>query len=486
MAISPGQIHTILASLILVMFMGSVEQAIVSPALPVIADTFHDVNGISWVVTVYLLCATPGTLVVGKLSDIVGRQRVVMASLVIFLAGSLVCAAAINLPWLICGRFIQGAGGAGLISLPNAIVGDIVSPRERGKYQVYISGTYGFAGLAGPMCGGLLTSVFSWRAVFWAFIPLTVFAMIFVNRTLRALPVPASRHRFDYLGAALMSVSMACLLMAIEESRRITTADFMLWMTAALILGAGFIFHELRAREPLLRMTLLRNRVAIATSAGGFLVVAVNASIAAFLPMFYELRFGFSTSQAGFALALPLVGIVLGQYIGGQYMRRYGRYRLPPLWGSALAAVVSMLMAAPAARAALPVFMGLTLLGSMGAGACLPPMLVAVQNALHGREMGVATSLHICARSLGGMTGVAVLGMIVLSAIDPAGFTTGSVSASVADTNTHAVDHGFSQFFLGCSATFAAAFAVLLALLKEREFRRHGAALEISSANSAD
>jgi EmrB/QacA subfamily drug resistance transporter len=486
MVISQSQIHSILASLILVMFMGSVEQAIVSPALPEIAETFHNVNGISWVVTIYLLCATPGTLVVGKLSDIVGRQRVILASLVIFLAGSLICAAATSLPWLIAGRFVQGAGGAGLISLPNAVVGDIVSPRERGKYQVYISGTYGFAGLAGPICGGLLTSLFSWRAVFWAFVPLTVFAMIFVSRTLRVLPVPTSRHRFDYLGAALMSVSMACLLIAVEESRRITVEDFMLWTTAAMILGAGFVFHELRAREPLLRMTVLQNRIAIATSAGGFLVVAINASVAAFLPMFYELRFGFSTSEAGFALALPLVGVVLGQYTGGQYMRRCGRYRLPPLLGTALAAVVNFLMAASAAHTTLPVFMALTLIGSFGAGACLPPMLVAAQNAMPGREMGVATSLHICSRSLGGMTGVAMLGMIVLSAVYPGGFVPGSMTAGALNTSMHAVDHGFSQFFLGCSVTFAAAFVVLFALLKEREFRRHGAALEVSSANRAD
>ena len=484
--ISQRQTHSVLASLILVMFMGSVEQAIVSPALPVIADTFHNANGISWVVTVYLLCATPGTLVVGKLGDIVGRRRVVMASLVIFLIGSLLCAAATNLPWLIAGRFVQGAGGAGLISLPNAVVGDLISPRERGRYQVYISGTYGFAGLAGPMCGGLLTSLFSWRAVFWAFVPLTVFAMIFVSRTLRVLPIPTSRHRFDYLGAALMSVSMTCLLIAIEESRRITAEDFTLWLAAAMILGAGFVFHEFRAPEPLLRMTVLQNRIAIATSVGGFLVVAINASVAAFLPMFYELRFGFSTSEAGFALALPLVGIVLGQYIGGQYMRRYGRYRLPPLWGSALATVASFLMATSAARTALPAFMALTMIGSMGAGACLPPMLVAVQNAMPGREIGVATSLHICARSLGGMTGVALLGMIVLSAVYPAGFVPGSMTAGALNTNMHAVDHGFSQFFLGCSVTFAVAFVILLALLKEREFRRHGAALEISSANRAD
>jgi len=230
-------------------------------------------------------------------------------------------------------------------------------------------------------------------------------------------------------------------------------------------------------------MTLLQNRIAVATSAGGFLVVAINASIAAFLPMFYELRFGFSTSEAGFALALPLVGIVLGNYVGGQYMRRSGRYRLPPLWGSALAAVVSFLMAASAARTALPVFMALTLIESLGAGACLPPMLVAVQNSMPGREMGVATSLHICARSLGGMTGVAVLGMIVLSAVYP---VVNAVATGAPNTSIHAVDQGFSHFFVGCGVTFAAAFAVLFVLLKEQEFRAHGAVIEISSAAKAD
>jgi MFS family permease len=480
--ILPGQIHTILASLILVMFLGSVEQAIVAPALPVIAAHFNQVSGISWVVTAYLLCATPGTLVVGKLSDIIGRRGVMIASLGVFITGSLLCALAPSLTWLIVGRLVQGAGGAGLISLPNAIVGDIVSPRERGKYQVYISGTYAMAGLAGPICGGLLTTLFSWRAVFWAFVPLSLFAMLIAGRTLRVLPIPIVHKRFDYLGAGLMSGSMAALLIAIQQAPALD-GTLAFWPATA-ILGAAFVLRELRTRQPLLPMRLFRDTVVVATSVGGFLMVATIASFAAYLPIVYELGYGLSTSQAGFVLSFPLVGVVIGNYAGGQYMRRTGRYRLPPIWGSAVAAAVSVVMAALVGRADLSIFMVLTLIAAIGAGACLPPMLVAVQNAMHGREMGVATSLQICSRALGGMTGVAVLGTIMLSALSPEINATGNAGpVQILSTSKSSMDQGFSHFFLGTAAISAAAFAVLLLLLKEKEFRPHGAAVEAASAD---
>jgi|SRR5579884_404340 len=482
MTISPRQIHTILASLILVMFLGSVEQAIVAPALPVIATHFGRAAGISWVVTAYLLCATPGTLVVGKLSDILGRRRVMMASVGIFITGSLLCALAPSLTWLIVGRLVQGAGGAGLISLPNAIVGDIVSPRERGRYQVYISGTYAMAGLAGPICGGLLTTLFSWRGVFWAFVPLSLFALLIVSRTLRVLPVPIVHSRFDFLGAGLMSGSMACILIAIQQAPALD-GTLAFWPATA-ILAAAFVLRELRTQQPLLPMRLFRDAVVVATSVGGFLVVATIASFAAYLPIVYELGYGLSTSQAGFVLSSPLVGIVIGNYAGGQYMRRTGRYRLPPLWGSAVAAAASVAMATFVVRVDLSVFIVLTLIASIGAGACLPPMLVAVQNAMHGREMGIATSLQICSRALGGMIGVAVLGMIMLSAVGAEINASGNVGElRLLSASNASVQHGFHLFFQGCALIFAAAFAVLLLLLKEKQFRAHAAAVEAAFAD---
>jgi MFS family permease len=184
-------------------------------------------------------------------------------------------------------------------------------------------------------------------------------------------------------------------------------------------------------------------------------------------------------------LAFPLVGVVIGNYVGGQYMRRTGRYRLPPIWGSAIATIVSVTMAALAVSANLPTFVALTSIEAIGAGACLPPMLVAVQNAMHGREMGVATSLQICSRALGGMTGVAALGTIVLSALSaPVSADGSSDTLQLLSASESSVSQGFSLFFLGNGAIFAAAFAVLLSLLKEREFRPHAAAIEAASADA--
>ncbi|MGE4482732.1 MFS transporter [Acidocella sp.] len=455
--IGGNQIHVIMASLVLTMFMGSVEQAIVAPALSAMGATFHTMANVSWVVTGYLLSSTPGTLVAGTMSDIWGRRITLLASLIIFTLGSALCAVAPNMAMLIVGRMVQGLGGGGLLSLPNTIVADIISPRERGRYQVYISGTYAFAGLSGPIVGGFLATYWSWRGVFWAFVPLAILAVVSTERTLRGLPPPKERRRFDGIGTMLLSGTLILLLLAVQSVTRGAEPIFAAFLLVSLILGSAFIRYELRQDDPLLPVSILANRVASVTSGGAFFVMAVNASLAAYLPIFYEARFGFSMSRAGVALALPLLGIVAGSYAGGQYMRRSGQYKLPPVTGAALGAVAYLLLAIGAGISQLAI-LALTFLAGIGTGACLPPMLVAVQNSVPRHLMGVATSLQICFRSVGGMLGVAVFGIIVLTSSAP--------------------EHGFIMFFAGCSAILFIAAVTLMLFLPELPFRATAAAFE--------
>ena len=463
-ALSDREIHIVLGSLILVMFIGSVEQAIVGPALPAMGNAFGRMGGVSWIAAAYLLASTPATLIAGTLSDIFGRRRVLLVSLAIFFAASILCSLANSLPVLIIGRLAQGVGGGGLLSLPNTIVADIVSPRERGRYQAYISVTYAAASLAGPILGGFMTQAWSWRAIFWAFVPLTLLAFLFVNRTLRRLPLAHhERRRFDAPGAALMTCTMIGFLFVVQPIDS-TVANFKgfgyLLGMVTLALGIAFIFRELRCEDPLLPIAVLGKRVAAVTSLGGFLVVAVNASISAYLPLYYETHFALSPSGAGAALAAPLVGVVAGAYVSGQYMRRGGSYRGPPVVGAICGALAYLAIGSgfvDDVRALLT----LTFAAGFGAGACLPAMLIATQNSVAWRDMGVATALHICCRSLGGTVGVALSGNVILSAMS-------GVSAGDA----------FQRFFIGCACTMAIAWFILAFLLPDRPLRPTAAAFE--------
>ncbi len=456
-AFDARRIHTIMVSLVVTMFIGSVEQAIVSPALHAMGLAFHAPGAVSWIVTGYLLCATPGTLIAGAVSDIWGRRATLIVSLAIFILGSVLCAAAGSMAMLVAGRMVQGCGGGGLLAVPNTIIADLVAPRERGKYQVYISGTYAFAGLCGPIAGGYFANTLSWRGVFWVFVPLAALAVLAAGRSLHGLPPPKAKRRFDGWGAALLSAVMVCLLLAVHALGAGAWPRLALLLALSAGLGFAFIRWETSQRDPLLPVAILGSRIASATSAVGSCVMAVNASLAAYLPLYYETRFGFSMSAAGLVLTLPLVGIVAGAYGAGQYMRLTGRYKLPPVAGSMISGAAYLGLAAGGA-ALRPEIYGLTLLAGVGAGSCLPPMLVALQNSVPRQLMGVATALQMCFRSVGGMMGVAIFGLAVL-APKPGAW-------------------GFELFFTGSAAVLALAALISALLLPERPFRAMAAVLE--------
>lgn len=465
---SARQIHGIFCGLVLIMLLGTLDQAIVAPALAPIATQFGGFENASWVVTAYLLTSTASTPVAGRLSDIYGRRITVIAALALFLVGSLLCGWAPNLNTLIIGRGVQGLGGGAMMALPNTIVADILSPRERGRYQPYISGTYAVSSLAGPVLGGVLSDLYSWRWIFWINLPLIVIAAAFSWLKLGGLSARRKQHRIDYLGSLLMTSSTVCLLLALTWGGRRFAWDSLPVIglaSGAVLLAALFLAWQRRAREPLLPLSILSNRIIVVTSIGAVLILMVNMALSIYLPLYLELCRAQTVGEAGVLLTAPLFGVVLGSYASGQHMRYSNNYKLPPLAGLALAMAALGTLSYGLANLPTSALVALTFVEGLGIGASLPPMMVSSQNSVPANDIGIATAVHTFFRAVGGTIGVAVFSALVLHLLGPeATFHPGSHGpASFADSGVAATNatHAFSVFFAACAATLALAWMAL-------------------------
>lgn len=472
------------------MLLGTIDQAIVAPALAPIANELGGFDAVSWLVTAYLLTSTTSTPVAGRLSDIHGRRSIVLGALVLFLAGSVVCGWAPDLNTLIVGRGIQGLGGGALMALPNTIVADILSPRERGRYQVYISGTYAVSSLAGPVLGGLLAGHYSWRWIFWINLPLIVIAAVLSWVTLSGLSARRKQHRIDYLGSALMVGSTVCLLLALTWGGRRFAWDA--WPTMALlggtlVLALLFVVWQKRVSEPLLPLSILHNRIIVVTSIGAVLITMVNIALSIYLPLYLQIGRGQTVGEAGGMLTAPLFGVVLGSYLSGQYMRYSGKYKLPPLAGLAVAVPILAIFAYGIAELPVAAIIALTLFQGVGIGASLPPMMVSSQNSVPASDIGIATAVHTFFRAVGGTIGVALFRALVLHLLVPHVNLTGSGHGELATrlattapaSASSAVSRAFGVFFAACAATLALAW-IALSNLRVIPFRATAARFEVT------
>ncbi|VVE47750.1 MDR family MFS transporter [Pandoraea anhela] len=416
-SLSPAEIKSILTGLLLIMFLGSLDQTIVAPALPTIARDLGSFDAVSWVVTAYLLSSTAITPIVGKLSDLLGRRVVIAVSVTVFLVGSVLCALAPTMLALILARGVQGLGGGGLIALSNTVIADIVSPRERGRYQGYISGMFAVSGVAGPVTGGVFAQYLNWTLIFWINIPLGLLAIYLSDRALRRLPRRAGKPSIDYLGSLLLIVSTVCLLLALTwggHRYAWVSPEIGGLMAVTLVIGAVFLRHQRTVREPLLPVALLANPVFRMTSTMAVLVMMVNISIGIYVPLYLQLQRGESASRSGLMLILPLLGIVVGALSSGHYMRKTGHYKRPPQIGLPVALAGLAIIAAGVQSLPLGVI-GLCLgLVGIGFGSAMPVMTVATQNAVAPRDIGIATAAHAFFRALGGMIGVAMFGALIV------------------------------------------------------------------------
>ncbi len=411
-----AHLRTVMAGALLTMVLAALDQNIVNTALPRIVGDLGGMAHISWVVTAFMLTATATTPLYGKLSDIYGRRRLFFVAILLFLTGSLLCGAAQSMGQLIGFRALQGLGAGGLLVLAQSAIGDVVSPRQRPRYQGLFTGTFALASIAGPLLGGLITSALSWRWVFYVNLPIGIVAMAMIAIGLRKPPSGQARP-IDYAGALLLTGATAALLLLLAwggaEFPWVSRDSAGLAVATVTLVGL-FIWREARAPEPLIRLSLFRNPIfARGVAVGGMMAFAMLGSTV-FLPLYFQWVLGMDPAVAGLMLLPQVVGMVLTSIIGGRIVSRLGRNKPFLLAGLGLEAVALASLAAFAFVGAAPgaFLVSMGALG-MGMGMGMPNLTTAMQNAVAHRELGGATGALTFARSLGGAVGVAASGAIM-------------------------------------------------------------------------
>lgn len=424
-AFTHRQILTILAGLMLGILLAALDQTIVSTAIRTIADDLHGLNLQAWATTAYLITATISTPLYGKLSDLYGRKPYFLAAISIFIAGSVLCTISTSMYELAAFRAVQGLGAGGLMSLAFAIIGDIVPPRERARYQGYFLAVFGAASVVGPLAGGAfagadsILGIAGWRWVFLVNVPIAAAALVVVARVLN-IPHTRREHRIDWPGAVALAVGVVPLLVVAEQGREWgwgSVAAVVCYGIAAIGL-IGFVMAERWiGDEALLPLRLFRNSVFSVTSAGGLIIGTGMFGGLILIPQYLQIVKGASPTKAGLLL-LPLMGgIMLASVVSGQLTSRTGRYKIFPVLGTAVMALALLLLdlrlGVDTSLLEVDVYMALF---GIGLGGCLQTLIMAAQNAVPPRDMGVATASATFFRQMGGTMGVAVFLSILFSA----------------------------------------------------------------------
>jgi EmrB/QacA subfamily drug resistance transporter len=410
------QVITILIGLMMGMFLAALDQTIMATATRTIADDLHGFNLQAWATTAFLITSTISTPLYGKLSDIYGRRPFFLFAIAVFVVGSMLCGLSQNMYELAAFRAIQGIGAGGLMALSLTIIGDIVPPRERARYQGYFLAVFGTASVIGPILGGFFAGqdqilwVAGWRWVFYLNVPIGIAAMIVVARVLH-LPHHRTDHRIDWPGAVSLIVGLVPLLTVAEQGRTWgwdSTRAFICYGIGLIGLVA-FIFAERAYKdEALLPLRLLANRtVAVGATSSTILGMAMFGGLLT-VPLYLQIVKGSTPTVAGLQMIPFVVGIMAGSVASGQLIARTGRYRIFPIIGSTLMAIALGLFALIGADTPLWKTMLIMVLMGLGLGGNMQPMITAVQNAVSPREIGVATSSVTFFRSMGGTLGTAI------------------------------------------------------------------------------
>jgi EmrB/QacA subfamily drug resistance transporter len=417
MNLSPGEIRTVVIGAMLALFLAALDQTVIATALPTIAQDFGDFTLISWVVTSYLLTATCVTPLVGKLSDLKGRRSVLRICLGIFIFGSVLCALAPNMILLIVARAVQGIGGGGLMIMAQTIIGDVVSPRERGRYAGYFSVVWGTASVLGPTIGGLVTEQVGWPWIFWINLPLGLLAIVISDRALRKLPVPGRRSRLEFFGVLLLcGATIALLLILTLGGNRLawSSPQSLLLLGAVLVLGVGFVLQQRQSAEAIFPSRFFQDRVTGPVLGSIFIVYGCYLAVAVLAPSYFQIALGSSVSEAGLLMIPFMLSSTLTANFAGRHTHRTGRYKLPPLIGLPIAAVsLGVLPLMSGSLTAFGIAMVLMVAGS-GLGPIFPCTMVAAQNVVERQNLGAITGAIGFARALGGAIGVGAATALVL------------------------------------------------------------------------
>jgi EmrB/QacA subfamily drug resistance transporter len=446
------------AALLLAMLLASLDQTIVSTALPTIVGDLGSINDLSWVVTAYLLTSTVSTPLWGRISDLYGRKQLFLGAIVLFVGASALCGAAQSLTELVACRALQGIGAGGLMTLAMAIVGDLVSPRERGRYQGYIQMVFVLASVAGPLLGGVFVDQLSWRWVFYVNLPIGAVALLLASRALPRASGSGTEHRVDYTGAALLSAGISALILLTVwgGQQHPWTSPLILALGAGSVLAlAGFVTCERRAAEPLLPPRLFASRSFVLVCIVLFLSTCAFFAAIVFLPVYLQVVTGVGATKSGLLLLPLLLGATTSAMLSGRLIAKTGHYKRFPVAGLALMSVgLFGLSQLDADSGRLLAALWMVVFG-FGFGSVGQVLVLVVQNGAERRDMGIATASSNLFRALGGSIGAAGFGAIFDARLN----------------HTHAVAEALHAVFaVGAGVALLGLLVVLL--LEETPLRR--------------
>ncbi|HVA88460.1 MAG TPA: MDR family MFS transporter [Chloroflexota bacterium] len=490
------QILTAFSGLLLAMLLASLDQTIVATALPTVVGDLGGLNYLAWVVTAYLLASTASAPLWGKIGDLYGRKVIFLVTIVIFLTGSALCGTAWTLSALVAFRAFQGLGAGGMMVLAMAMVADLVSHRERGRYQGYIQAVFALASVAGPLLGGFFVDHLSWRWIFYINLPIGIVALLVISITLH-LPVQSARRSIDYLGAALLVAAIiSLLLITVWGGQQYAWGSPLIIGLAGggLILLGAFVWRERRAPEPVLPPRLFRDPIFVVASACLFAATCSLFAATVFMPLFLQTVTGASATNSGLLLLPLMLGILVTTIISGRVISKTGRYKLFPVLGFALMTIGLIALSTIDARTSRLVASLHLLVFGLGFGMVTQVLVLAIQNGVERRELGTATAAANLFRSLGGAVGVAIFGGVfagrlrywlprsvpphLMGRLSPTVLqaspsTIHTLPPAVRDGVARAVAHAVDTVFLVAIPAAALGFLVVL-FLKEHPLRDWG------------
>ena len=406
--------RVIFSALMLVVLLASLDQTIVSTALPTIVGDLGGLSHLSWVVTAYLLSSTITGPLYGKFGDLYGRKIVLQTAIVLFLVGSALCGLAQNMAELISFRALQGLGAGGLIVVAIAVIGDVIPPRDRGRYQGLFGAVFGVSTVIGPLIGGFFVDNLSWRWIFYVNLPIGALAFLVIGATFHA-PVERVQHAIDYLGAVLLAGGLTCIVLLTSlggTTYAWRSPEIVALGVIGVVLLVLFPFAERGATEPILPLSLFRSRIFVVCSAIGFIIGIALFGAVTFLPLFLQIVRGRSPTSSGLQLTPMMAGLLVTSIASGQLISRTGRYRPYPIAGTAIATAGMGLLAQLNVHTTMVATSLYMLVLGLGLGMVMQVLVLAVQNAVPANVMGVATSGSIMFRQIGGSVGIAVFGAI--------------------------------------------------------------------------